>query len=477
MKKSYALALLLFAIFFAFQTHLDAKQPPPIIGQWLYRDNQKEIVTEFHRDGTFHERVKTAQGSQEYDGLYSLAGQVLRMKAGGNEQQLTCSFEGSAEMIVTYPNGMSIRARRVPSGEETPAVKPAKKEREPATGGVPSGDKPPRILLGRVWEPNEKAFTVLVPNGWITSGGIFNVTPSQTNGPGNSITPKCDFAVMSDKEGSAMIRWAPTWNYADLTYSPTGFTLFKPGSYYQGMLVRRMVSPEQFLIELLKTERPRATDFKVISRDPLNEVTRAFERQAQAVNAELRKMGLRPITIESLGLVVEYTENGRRYRESLMTSIADNRGGAFQWSNENTILFRAPASRFASWKPLLDMIQSSRQANPRWLASVAHHAGKRAKAALETQAYMNRVLTEIAENRSRTQAEIRHDQWLFISGQEEYKNPFTGEVERGTSAYRYRWQNNQGDVLYVDENGFDPNTSEEYNTRQWKRSEVWDRKR
>ena len=54
---------------------------------------------------------------------------------------------------------------------------------------------------------------------------------------------------------------------------------------------------------------------------------------------------------------------------------------------------------------------------------------------------------------------------------------YTGEIERGTSAYRYRWQNNQGDVLYVDENGYDPNRYEEYNSREWKRSEVWDRRK
>lgn len=476
MKKSHLLILFLFVFLFIFHSNLEAQQDASIIGRWSYKDTEKEIVTEFRRDGTFYEMIKTGQGSQAYEGQYSLSGQVLQMKAGGNVQQMNCTFSGLNEMIVTYPNGMSIRARRVQTQAAKTGLRQSVSERSQPAKASPAGAKPARVLLNRVWEQNEKAFTVLVPKGWMTVGGIFNVTPSQTNGPGNSITPKCDFAVKSDQQGSVMIRWIPTWNYADLTYSPSGFSLFRPGSYYQGMLVRRIVTPEQFLMELLRVERPQASDFRVITKDPLNEVTRAFSRQAEGVNAELRKMGIRPMLIDSLGLVVEYTENGQRYRESLMTTIADNRGGAFQWSNENTIMFRVPASQFASWKPVLDMIQTSRQANPRWLASVAYHAGKRAKLALETQAYINRVSTEIAEARSRTQAEIRHEQWLFISGQEEYKNPFTGEVERGTSAYSHRWENNQGDVLYVDENSFDPNRYEEYNSREWKRSEVWNRK-
>ena len=77
----------------------------------------------------------------------------------------------------------------------------------------------------------------------------------------------------------------------------------------------------------------------------------------------------------------------------------------------------------------------------------------------------------------RAAAENRHEQWLFISGQEEYKNPFTGAIERGTSEYRYRWENNRGEILYTDENGFDPNRTEEFNTKEWKRSEAWDRQR
>ena len=82
------------------------------------------------------------------------------------------------------------------------------------------------------------------------------------------------------------------------------------------------------------------------------------------------------------------------------------------------------------------------------------------------------MANEIVENRRRTNAEIRHQDWLFISGQEEYRNPFTGRLERDTAQWRYRWVNNEGDVLYTDENGFDPNRIEEYNTREWKRTPV-----
>jgi hypothetical protein len=350
-------------------------------------------------------------------------------------------------------------------------------EPQTAAAAKPETGSKSAILFQRVWEPNEKAFNVLIPKGWKIDGGVFNVNPLKMNGPGNTLSPKCDFSVKNNDQGSVMIRWMPSWNYADLTFSPTGFGLFRPGQYYQGMQVKLIAAPQQFLAEMLRRERPQASDLKIIAQDPMNEVTSAFVQKAEPVNRNLAQMGLPPIRFDSIAMAVEYTEAGQRYRESIRTVIADNRSGAYQWSNENTVMLRAPAAEFDKWKTVLDVIESSMQPNPSWLAAVQKAAGQRARNAVETQQYINRVASEIVENRRRTNAEIRHENWLFISGQEEYKNPFTGEVERGTSAYRYRWENNQGEILYTDENSYDPNRYEEYNTKEWKRSEVWDRKK
>jgi hypothetical protein len=35
--------------------------------------------------------------------------------------------------------------------------------------------------------------------------------------------------------------------------------------------------------------------------------------------------------------------------------------------------------------------------------------------------------------------------------------------------------NNRGDIILTDQNDFDPNEKEEYKTREWQRSPVWDR--
>jgi hypothetical protein len=214
----------------------------------------------------------------------------------------------------------------------------------------------------------------------------------------------------------------------------------------------------------------------VIGTDPMEAISAAYAKRFESFNQSLANIGIAPMTFQSLAILVEYTENRVRFREVLFTTLGDNRAGTLAWSNERTLMFRAPAESFDRWKPLLDTIRESFSFNPKWAAAVQRNGDDRAKRALETQRAINRVSAEIAANHAKTNDEINHENWLLLTGQEEYKNPYTGEVECGTSAYAHRWENKQGDILYTNENGFDPNSVEQYNSNEWKKSGVWDRK-
>ncbi len=222
-----------------------------IVGNWQFKNDQMEIVAEFLQDGTFRQVNITPNGKQTFTGRYQLIGQALSILPLGapQPQQIVCRFQDADTVLATYPSGETLEWKRLKYGG-TPDKR--SKLTEPKTdagkGGL-SGDassspagKRPTLLMQRTWEPNEKAFTFLLPRGWNFKGGIFNVNPLTQNGPGNSIAPKCDLTVQKDDQGMVMIRFAPSWNYADLTYSPTGFNFFKPGQYYQGMLVKTPAS-------------------------------------------------------------------------------------------------------------------------------------------------------------------------------------------------------------------------------------------
>jgi hypothetical protein len=258
-----------------------------------------------------------------------------------------------------------------------------------------------------VWEPNEHAFSVSKPRGWKISGGIFNIQPGQTNGPGNTLLPKCDFTVRKDDPGTVMARWVASWNFADLTCGSPAGAFFQPGTWYQGMPVRFIVSARQFLLELLSAERPQAGNFRLIAENQMPEITTAFEKQAEPVNVFLRQQGLNPITFETSSIVVRYTEGGRDFVENLATTIADSRQSAFMWTNDNTVMFRSPLSEFDKWMPVLVNIQSSRKVDQQWAARAARAGGERARIAMAAQSYVNGVMRDITEKRRQYFESIR----------------------------------------------------------------------
>lgn len=90
------------------------------------------------------------------------------------------------------------------------------------------------ISFSRVSEPRENAFSLLIPKGWQTEGGIFRVDPTAQGGPAQSIAAKLDFAVKKDEAGTVMIRWLPDVLFFDMRMSPAGqMGMFPPGSSYR----------------------------------------------------------------------------------------------------------------------------------------------------------------------------------------------------------------------------------------------------
>lgn len=181
-----------------------------------------------------------------------------------------------------------------------------------------------------------------------------------------------------------------------------------------------------------------------------------------------------------------YTENGVRYVERAYT-IIENMGplAGGLWANRNTVYLRAPEAEFAAWEPLLHHIRRSGEANFAWVAQEAvnqeflaqafRNAQQaeqwRAQRALEVQRQLQQIDQEIVEHTRRTHAEIRNDQYLNMTNQEEYVNPYTGKVDTGSNQWKHRWVTDSGDEFYTDDDGSDPNQGSLLN-RTWQRSAI-----
>lgn len=326
------------------------------------------------------------------------------------------------------------------------------------------------VIFQRVVEPKEQAFSMLVPKGWIIEGGIFRVDPSAAGGPAQSIEAKLDFAVKSDQMGRVMLRRFPDWYYADVRHMPAGqMGLFPLGSNYQGMTVAPVLSPAEFISRIvLPKVHPQAKGVQVIEQRNLPALVQKYQQRSASMVIPAN------FAFKAAVLTIRYEENGTTYKEKVMTLIEDRSvlaGG--QWVNRETLFFRAPVDEFKQWESVFSLMMASVKINPQWLTGEIRGIMTRSGTMHEVQSHIQEIDRQILEHKQKTNAEIHNDMFLTLTGQEEYVNPYTKEVETGSSQLgRYRWETEAGDVFYTDQENYNPSRDGLINRTDWKRSPV-----
>ncbi len=339
----------------------------------------------------------------------------------------------------------------------------------PLPGNSPPESLPQTLIFQRVAEPNENAFTLLVPRGWQTEGGILRIDPLQQGGPSQSIAAKLDFSVKMDSRGTVMARILPDFLFFDPRMSPAGqMGLFPPGSNYQGMPVAYKMPALQFIREMVfPYAHPRAGGVQVTGQRSLPQLAQDIQRRMRSA------LPMLPFTYDAALLSLTYRENGIEYLEKIVAVVEDwGQLGAGMWANKETFFVRTPANEYERWAPVFSIIRNSIKINPQWLAGEIRGQLERSRIVIETQKEVQRIDREIAEHRRLTNAEINNDMFLTLTAQEEYVNPYTREVEIGSDQWQHRWTNEQGDVIYTNDGSYDPSTDIRLNLGEFKRTPV-----
>lgn len=318
------------------------------------------------------------------------------------------------------------------------------------------------------WEPNEKAFKILLPQNWETEGGIFRIDPTAGGGAANALEAKLDFVMKSDKAGAAMMRWYPDMFYFDSRRSTAGqMGLFPAGSNYQGMTVIPIMPPDQFILKIiLPYAHTGISNISVIENKNLPELANAVQNEDKL----LAGMGF---TYNATLVTVNYTDGGKVFEEKFVSAIMNlGQAGAGMWKNRYTFSFRAPKGQLQEYEPIFSAIGNSLTINPQWLSGEIKGQMERAGIYNKTMAEINRISEEINQYRQHNNAVIQNDMYLNLTGQEEYVNPYTNEVETGTNEWNNRWSSNSDFVIYSDDPNFDPNKVKELNHFEYRRSPV-----
>jgi hypothetical protein len=244
--------------------------------------------------------------------------------------------------------------------------------------------------------------------------------------------------------------------------------MFPDGSNYNGMTVMGILLPADFIRSVaIPFAHPHARNVQFTQVQQLPALADEFSK-ASAIMLQGYRFNYKASIV-----TLEYTENNIQYLEKMVCIIEDfGQLGAGLWGNKETWYVRAEKSVFEANVPLFATIGNSVKLNPEWLSREIRSQQTNSNTALQTQRDINCIDSEIAEHRSRTNSEINNQMYLNLTGQEDYTNPFTGETERGTNEWNHRWENEQGDVIYSDNQNYHPNDDKEIKVKGFKRSEI-----
>ena len=311
------------------------------------------------------------------------------------------------------------------------------------------------LAFTRVDEPREGAFSILVPRGWQARGGIYRVNAATAGGPLNAIEAKCDLLFVSDQMGTVAFRILP-----DIVYGHTGIGggFWQPGSNYQGATVRQLEDAPTHVQSIFTTIHGTRVSPQVLKVVRLPGEIQSLERGLAYTNQIFAQIGLGHLQFQcdAAGAVFEYDENSVRFLEVIVTGVVDMRA-ALTWKNTRTLVFRAPADQFDQWRPVMDIMRSSIRFNLPWVVKEMRGQRERAEYVMKIYDEIRRINQEIASRTTVNREEIMNDNYLVLTGQEEYVNPHTQQVESDTDAYRYRWTTAGGDVYYTNNESENPN--------------------
>jgi hypothetical protein len=174
---------------------------------------------------------------------------------------------------------------------------------------------PDQLVLERIDEPVEKAFTILKPRGWEVEGGITRWDPVAMGGAANAIEAKIDFALKSDPSGTIMIHWLPDIYFVDMTGSMAA-GMFPEGSFYNGMpVLHKMDAPTFLQSHVAPYLHPKPASSPSTAPRPLPEIDKLCHETDLAKQLQSQ--------YSAAVADFSYTENGVRYRERAFCIIQD----------------------------------------------------------------------------------------------------------------------------------------------------------
>ena len=326
-------------------------------------------------------------------------------------------------------------------------------------------------------DSTEKAFTVLVPDGWQTDGGVMQYPPNPVRTVVDMYGKKILFSVF-DPESGAAVQYFP---YEMIHSADPGsvYIQLAPGQVLNGMIqMPSLLSPSDYAHQVIfPMARPGASNVKWHRPVELESLASAWFKALHANDP------VKP-SIKAQSVEVDYQQEGVAYKEVWTVLITSTKVATSTiWSPDITMAARAPVNRFDELKPVLEAVIASFRLDSNWYARaiarfiegtekvrVAQDQIRKTDRAIQKhrmqiQDEVRRIDRDISSHRAATNATIQEQEHNTLMGVDEYRDPETDRRALLDFTYRHNYTDGEN-VIQTNDGSFKPPSEYREMTRQ-----------
>ena len=325
-----------------------------------------------------------------------------------------------------------------------------------------------------------EAYSILVPKGWKSTGGItWNV------GSGCMAESVRNRVTVTSPDGGYALEIFPLqeWDWWDDAMMLQTQVQQAQNPVFRRCTIARPMDAGQFLQGPLAQEMGA----QVTAVEPNAELTSALQQQAQAANQQFRQAGVNLESRPSAAMAnLRYPDgSGGVALCSVAMQVAwmpnfMNGGQSASYTCQATqkVALRCPAGKEAEARKLLSVVMSSFRSNPQWQQGVQqmmnnvaaveqHETAKRAAIQRDAANYSAELQQRTWEGGQESRDRIAEQWGQTLRGVESWRDATGGSVEL-SAGYNEAWSRPDGSYILSNDPLFDPNVALQEN---WKKLE------
>lgn len=294
----------------------------------------------------------------------------------------------------------------------------------------------PKIRYASWQDPQERAFSLEVPQGWEVKGGTFRRASVDLIHVLRAESPDQRMVIQFNDSN------IPVFALPSPVLAMAGFvegSWYSPG-YDVRMMVKRYTPGVHFMTEYLNsTYRPHLRNFQIVNKENRPDIVSSFNR----IYSQYSSYGI-SFTLHAGEAAFQFDQGSLPFvgYGLALTQVVQSTGmqGGGNWSLALMIIYTCPAPETQTVREIANHMFHSVRMNPQWVASQQQLAVNVSQIVTQTNQEISRIIDESYWSRQATLDDTHRRFSNTILGVTDVVDPETGEKWKVESGHNYYWR-------------------------------------